>query len=72
MYDYVYNVILLHLCRYDGALSEMQVDFVHWSLKFDLFSSAYQWVTLFVTNKYQCCMRLVVKELLVSISKKGF
>lgn len=42
MYDYVYNVILLHLCRYDGALSEMQVDFVHWSLKFDLFSSAYQ------------------------------
>lgn len=50
MYKYVYIVILVHLCRYDGSLSEMQVDFVHWSLKFDLFSSAYQWITLYVTQ----------------------
>jgi len=42
MYEYVNNVILFHLCRNDGTLSEMQVDFVHRSLKFDLFSSAYQ------------------------------
>lgn len=42
MYEYVYNVTLFNLCWYDGTLSEMQVDLVHRSLKFDLFTSAYQ------------------------------
>ncbi len=66
MYEYI--MCFCHLCRYDWTLSEMQVDFVVRSLKIDLFSTAYQRVTLCVTQTYR--MNIVwdstVRELWIS------